>query len=151
MRLRALHRLAALGTLVTGLACAGTGPRPLALGQEPCTHCHMTVLQPEFAAEAVLSTGRTFVFDDVGCLLAWLGEQSERPAALWVWSTVPGEGWLPAEQALYVHAGSLHTPMGSQLAAVRAGTGADSLAGALGGELRTWPDLLHEQAGAGAS
>lgn len=146
MTARALRGLVTLGAVALGLACAGTGPRPLALGQEPCTHCHMTVLTPEFAAEAVLSTGRTYVFDDVGCLLAWLGEQPERPAALWVWSTVPGEGWLPAESAVYVHAAGLHTPMSGQLAAVRAGPTADSLAAALAGTLRSWPELLADRA-----
>lgn len=123
------------------MACAPHGPRPLALGREPCTHCHMTLMQERFAAQALLTTGKVFVFDDVGCLANWLAASGERPASLWVWSAIPGEGWLPAAEAVYVHSDSLRTPMGGNLAAARPGAGADSLRAALGGSLRTWADV----------
>ena len=32
---------------------AATGPRPIALGEEVCRHCHMTIADPRFAAELV--------------------------------------------------------------------------------------------------
>ncbi len=140
----ALRRAAAGGALLCGMllaACAPGGPRPLALGQEPCTHCHMTIVQERFSAEAILPTGKVFAFDDVGCLADWLATAAEPPASVWVWSAIPGEGWLPAEEAVFIHSDSLRTPMGGNLAAARPGAGADSLRASLGGTLRRWPDL----------
>ncbi len=140
----ARRRAGAFGGLLLGLlaaACGPRGPRPLALGQEPCAHCHMTIMQERYAAEAILPTGKTFVFDDVGCLTTWLATTDERPASVWVWSAIPGEGWVPAAEAVYIHSDSLRTPMGGNLAAARPGAGADSLRATLGGTLRRWTDL----------
>lgn len=143
-RSHAHGRAAAGGALLFGMllvACAPRGPRPLALGQEPCSHCHMTIMQERFAAEAILPTGKIFSFDDVGCLTNWLAATAEPPASVWVWSAIPGEGWLPAAEAVYIHSDSLRTPMGGNLAAARPGARADSLRAALAGTLRRWPDL----------
>ncbi|MBK6778441.1 MAG: nitrous oxide reductase accessory protein NosL [Gemmatimonadetes bacterium] len=125
------------------VACAPRGPRPLALGREPCAHCHMTIMQERFTAQAILPTGKSFVFDDVGCLASWLAASPDVPASVWVWSAVPGEGWLPAADAVYIHSDSLRTPMGGNLAAARPGTGADSLRAALGGALRAWAEIRN--------
>lgn len=122
-------------------ACAPRGPRPLALGEEQCTHCHMTIMQERFTAQAILPTGKVFVFDDVGCMANWLATTAEPPASVWVWSAIPGEGWLPATDAVYIHSDSLRTPMGGNLAAARAGPGADSLRAILGGTQRFWDEV----------
>lgn len=131
----------ALWLLTLLLACGTRGPRPIALGQETCSHCHMTVVESRFSAQAITTTGKAYVFDDVGCLVNWLTEQSGPPAGAWVWSTIDGEGWLPAAEARYVQSDSLHTPMGSGLAAIGQGPGGDSLRVRLAGRLLTWDEV----------
>jgi copper chaperone NosL len=120
------------------LACGPSGPRAIALGKDQCSHCHMTVIQERFTAQAVMATGKTFVFDDLGCLANWLAATAEAPASVWVWSTVAGEGWVPASEAVYVESDSLHTPMGSHLAAARPGPAVDSLRALVAGRLLRW-------------
>jgi copper chaperone NosL len=146
-RRRALRILAgggghpALWLLGLVFACGSRGPRAIALGEEACSHCHMTVVDPRFSAEAITSNGKTYVFDDVGCLAAWLRETPAGVASAWVWSFVPGEGWLPAAEVEYVQSDSLHTPMGSGLAAFRPGPGADTLQSRLAGRRLTWDEV----------
>ena len=146
-RRRALRILAlggglpALWLLGMVVACGSRGPRAIALGEEACSHCHMTVADARFSAEAITRTGKTYVFDDVGCLAAWLREEPAGVASAWVWSVVPGEGWLQAAEAAYVQSDSLHTPMGSGLAAFRPGPGADTLRTQLSGRLLTWDEV----------
>lgn len=122
-------------------ACAPHGPRAIAWGHESCAHCHMTIEDPRFAAELLTRTGKAVVFDDVGCLAAWLGEHDTPVASSWVASFTTRDTWLPADSAVYVQSPALSTPMGSGLAALRPGREADSVHAALGGRLLTWAEV----------
>ena len=123
------------------LACGPRGPRAIAFGAETCSHCHMTVVDPRFSAQVITRTGKTYVFDDLGCLANWLREEQVPIASTWVWSMAPGEGWIPATEAVYVQSDSLHSPMGSGLAAFRPGPAADSLRVRLAGRLVAWDEI----------
>ena len=132
---------------LTLFACQPDGPRPIAYGEEPCTHCHMTLADPRFTAEAISSTGKTFVFDDVGCLASWLRESGTPIRAAWVASFVSPATWIPADSAVYLTTATLRTPMSSGLIALRPGVEADSVLAALGGTRHTWSEvraLAHE-------
>ena len=135
-------RLASVGLAVLLAAgCGPAGPRSLALGVESCTHCHMTIMEQRFSAQAITETGKVFGFDDVGCLASWLAGSPPPTASLWVWSAIPEEGWLPAERAAYVRNDTLRTPMRSGVAAVSPGAAADSLTAVLGGTLVGWAEV----------
>jgi len=123
------------------LGCGPREPRDIAFGEETCSHCHMTVADARFSAEVITRTGRTYIFDDVGCLANWLRDEPAPIASAWVWSMAPGEGWIPAAEAVYVQSDSLHTPMGSGLAAFRPGPAADSLRVRLAGRLMAWDEV----------
>jgi len=125
-------------------ACARLAPRAIALGEENCRHCHMTIADPRFAAELVTTRGRVYAFDDVGCLAAFVREEKV-PAgqvhSLWVYDYLEPDSLLDARRAVYLRSDSLRTPMGSSLAALRPGRAADSLRGSLGGELLSWDEV----------
>ncbi len=126
------------------LGCARPAPRAIAYGEEPCRHCHMTIADPRFAAELVMTTGKVYVFDDVGCLTAFVEEGRVPPSqvqGLWVYDYLQPDSLLDARQAVYLRVDSLATPMASHLVAVRAGSAADSLRARLGGTLLTWDRL----------
>ncbi|HET9726881.1 MAG TPA: nitrous oxide reductase accessory protein NosL [Gemmatimonadales bacterium] len=126
------------------LGCAQPAPRAIAYGEEPCRHCHMTIVDPRFAAELVTATGKVYVFDDVGCLTAFVHDGEVPPSkvhGLWVYDYLQPDSLLDARQAVYLRVDSLATPMGSHLAALRAGPAADSLRARLGGTLLTWEQL----------
>jgi copper chaperone NosL len=137
------RRVAGLLTL-TVLACARQAPRPIVFGEEACRHCHMTIADPRFAAELVTATGKIYVFDDVGCLSAFVREGTV-PAAqvhgLWVYDYLAPDSLLDARQALYLQVDTLPTPMGSHLLALRAGPAAERLRARLGGTLLAWDEL----------
>lgn len=129
---------------LAALACARPAPRPIALGQENCRHCHMTVSDPRFAAELVTTTGLVYAFDDVGCLAAFVRDgkvPAARVHSLWVYDYLEPDSLLDARRAVYLRSDSLRTPMASGLAALRPGPGADSLRARLGGELLPWNEV----------
>lgn len=124
--------------------CARPAPRPIAVGQESCRHCHMTIADPRFAAELVTTKGKIFVFDDVGCLAAFVRE-GRVPAAqqhsLWVYDYLRPDALLDARHAVYLSVDTLGTPMASHLVATRPGPAADSLRQRLGGVQLAWDEL----------
>jgi copper chaperone NosL len=100
----------------------------------------MTIADPRFVAEAVLTTGKVLAFDDIGCLASWLRAEPRPVKALWVASFASGE-WLAAEQATFLRTDSLRTPMASGLIASQSPAEADSLGAFLGGARQSWGEV----------
>lgn len=127
-------------------ACSAPAPFPVALGEDGCDHCHMTLADPRFVAEWLTSTGKPYRFDDIGCLTAFLAEGKLSPGAdghAWVADFLHPGVWISAEQAVYLRTDSLHTPMASGLIAITADHPIDSLRLALGATRLEWPDVYR--------
>ncbi len=73
-------------------------------------YCGMVISDQRFAAQAVAPNGRAHKFDDLGCLVNWLEDQSWRAEAkIWV-REQSGERWIDARAAHYRERS--HSPMG---------------------------------------
>lgn len=113
--------LCVLGVLCGGSAagCSSNTLRPVAIDtrNDACASCRMAVSNPRLAAEIVTASEEPRIFDDIGCLAAYLREHPIAPdAALYVADHRTGE-WVPARSALVTRAGAIDTPMGSHLVA----------------------------------
>lgn len=139
---------AAAATVALGLIASCTpGLRAIRYGEDVCQHCHMPISDARFAGQLVASTGKVYVFDDIGCLAAFAATgpvQGSRVHSLVVNSFVTPDSMLDATHAVYLRSDSLHTPMASGLAALRPGREADSIQGRLGGTLVSWDQVLAE-------
>jgi copper chaperone NosL len=128
-------------------ACGSPGPRPIAWGEEVCRHCHMSITDPRFAAELVTTRGRVYVFDDVGCLAAFVADEAVPSTvvhSLWVHDFLRPDSLLDARSAIYLRVDSLQTPMGSHVVALTPGVAADSAHVRLGGVRLAWEQLARE-------
>jgi len=75
-----------------------------------CSECKMPIESKKYAAEAVAPDGKTWFFDDVGCLGAWIAKQPFRHrATIWVHTLDTGR-WVDGRKAWYTLFES--TPMG---------------------------------------
>ena len=131
--------------LVLLLGCGAPRPVPLPLGTAECSHCHMTLADPRFGAELLTRRHKVFVFDDPGCLAAFVagGEVAVGEIhSLWVSNYLEPDSLLNVEIAVFIRSGALRTPMDHRVAAVRPGPEADRLAAELNGERLTWADVL---------
>jgi copper chaperone NosL len=140
---------ALLLALVAG--CGAPGPVPIAYGTAECSHCHMTLTDPPFAAELVTTRRKVYLFDDPGCLAAFVAEGTVPPGevhSLWVSDFLAPGPLLPAEDATFLRSDSVRTPMNTHVVALRPGPSADSLRAAWGGELLAWPEVVS-RAGTG--
>jgi len=104
---------------VIAVACgAAEGPQPVAVGQEACAFCRMTISQRDFASQVVAPGELPKFFDDLGCLRQYLTATppGTEPAAIYVTDRRTKE-WVPAALAVFSRVDALSTPMGSHLVA----------------------------------
>ena len=145
LTLRLIVRLCTVAGLAAVVACVTPAPRPIAYGTDRCAHCHMNIADHRHAAELVTKTGKVFVFDDIGCLAAYLATGDVAPDAIHsTWAhdfASPGE-WVRTADLYFVRSDSLRTPMGSGLVALARAESAESLHSAVGGDAFDWPQVL---------
>ncbi len=74
---------------------------PIKLNFTNDTQCKMLIKTQENTAEVVAPDGRTWFFDDPGCMVLWLeGKAFKDTAKLWV-NTIDTKQWVDARQASY--------------------------------------------------
>jgi copper chaperone NosL len=122
--------VAALCSMVLLSACQPK-PEPIRFGEEVCAYCRMGISDPRFGAELLTRQGRVYKFDALECMVEFERSgalSAERIHSRWVVDFgQPGE-LIPVEEAEFVHAPNVHSPMGLNVYAVARGRyDADSL------------------------
>ena len=118
---------AACGTTVTG-------PPDILVDQTACSHCGMLVSEPVYAAAYQAHGQEARVFDDIGCMLDALREETASPIDVWL-QDAGGAGWLDADQASVVASPRIRTPMSGGLLAYADAAAAEKVAAAQGGQV----------------
>lgn len=122
--------------------------QPIKYGKDECAHCKMTIVEPRFAAEIVLKTGKTFKYDDLSCLLNHLKtdeiKHPEKAQIRVANHAKPDDIWLDAREAVYVKDDSFKSPMAGNMAAFPDGKAADA-ARPPGAMIFKWDDLFSEK------
>ena len=76
-------------------------PLPIKLNKTNDTQCAMLIKTQKNAAEVVAPDGRTWFFDDPGCMVLWLKDKPFKDkATLWV-HTIDTNRWVDAKKAKY--------------------------------------------------
>ena len=137
-RWSAINRsLVFLGLLlaVSGLLLAGCGdgadtsqPPEILYGQDVCDECNMIISEEKFASAYWTADGEPRRFDDLGEMMAYLGDHpDETIATAWV-HDLNSAAWLAAGDAWYVMNSGLTTPMGTGIVALDSEEAANALA-----------------------
>ena len=97
------------------IACT-PGPREIAYGAEQCAYCRMTVTDSRFAAQVVLAKGKVQTFDSIECMLAFLAslDEADAPRQVVVSDFDHPARLVPADQAWFVRATAVGSPMGTE-------------------------------------
>ena len=136
-----------IATLVVALllgACSKPAPVAVVVGKDTGAFCGMVISDPRFAAQVVTEKGKTYLFDAIECLVAFVTEEAvpaDQIHSTWVANfDQPGE-WLAAEEAYYLQSSQLHSPMGVNLLAFKTRPALESVKAEVGGFERRYADL----------
>ena len=117
--MRVLPSLAVLLLLVSCSQEPDTGPGEIRWDQQVCERCTMGIGDDRFAVQVRGGEdNKLYRFDDIGCAVIWLEQQSWKDDAkteIWI-SNYHGKDWIDARQARFVRV--MHSPMGYGLGAV---------------------------------
>lgn len=142
----------ALFPMLALLGACGGSPRPLVAGEDACDFCRMTVSDTRFGGEVVTTKGRVHTFDSVECLASYVNALPDSTTSAGVWvADYESSAMIPASRARFVRGGTLHSPMGRDLAAFAERHDPAALTARYGGEVVTWAQVRAEVAAIGVA
>jgi copper chaperone NosL len=115
-------------------------PPEIVYGRDICSRCGMIIEDARFAAGYLTEDGEPRIFDDIGGMLRHEVEQPEAIHARWV-HDYETEAWLRAEEAFFVLAPEIHTPMGFGVVALADEGRATAVALRHNGKVLTYAEL----------
>ena len=101
---------AALALLVTACSAKAMGPPEIVVDRTVCSHCGMFVSETTHAAAYQVPGGSARVFDDIGCMLDAVRDETASAITVWV-QDAAGAGWVLADAAVFVASPQIRTPM----------------------------------------
>ena len=113
-------RAVALLMLATSLiACRASAAEPVAIdpAHDACAECRMLISDVHLAAQLVAPGEEPKLFDDIGCLRAYLKANTPSPAAIAFVADHGSGAWVPAGAAVYTQSSARVTAMGSGILA----------------------------------
>lgn len=85
-------------------------PLPVKFGKYLCSDCGMMIKSLKYSSQVITPSGKTFFFDDIGCMVRWLDRQSFKDKVkIWVY-TLDTKRFIDPQKAWFVRAES--TPIG---------------------------------------
>lgn len=144
----ALNVLAVLPILLILPGCDAQ-PQAIEYGRDNCAGCTMTLVDKHYGSEFVSGKGKVYKFDDVNCLVEFLGRDpatsDKSSKTLIVDFNQPGV-FLKAGKAVFLKHRKLRTPMGSHIGAFAFKDAAEAVDKELGGggEFLTWVEVLNQ-------
>lgn len=140
-----LMAVATISILLLTAACQTTKIEPVALAPEDmCSYCRMAISEKQYAAEVIDSDGQAFKFDDIGCMVNFMeGKKNKAPIAAYFVIDFDKREWIKGEDAYYVRAAEVNTPMDGGIIAFRTQSQAQQAADKYQGIMLRWKDIVR--------
>lgn len=125
------------------LAACKPEPEPINYGQDGCSYCKMTIVDPRYGSELVTDKGKVYKFDAVECLINYMNENAGTSFAHVLVSTFDEKTLKEAAGCYYLRSGSLPSPMGMYITGISDKQVAEKFDNEYGGQLYSWDELLQ--------
>ncbi|NPA81470.1 MAG: hypothetical protein GXO31_02555 [Epsilonproteobacteria bacterium] len=77
-------------------------PIEFPLHKVQCPKCHMEVDSLSHSVQVITNDGKTYIFDDPGCMVLWLEDNKIDPKSVTIWAyTGDTHRWIDAKKAWY--------------------------------------------------
>lgn len=128
---------------IIGFCSCSDNPEPLETGRDNCAYCKMTISDPRFGAELVLTTGRVYKFDDIQCLISYTDQQGARLkiSSAYVTDYSGAHKLLKAERSYLLKGSDILCPMQGSFIAFSDTDSLESVKALHHGEQTTWTNV----------
>lgn len=119
IKTKTIQGVVAILFLATALSsCKSTGPEPIKLNTDNCDFCKMSIADKKFACELLTPKGRVYKFDDVGCMINYKKENSDKVAnaIFYVCDYLNNNELTDSQKIIFVQGENIQSPMGGNVA-----------------------------------
>jgi len=105
----------------------------------------MAISDEKFGSEAIMNTGKMFVFDSPECMIGWYEGGTVHKAdvqSLWVTEFIHPETLIDARTATYLESRMIRSPMGLNVAAFRDKESCERAEISFDGSVRTFDEVV---------
>lgn len=129
--------------LLAGIVVAGcsSGPSPIVTGRDQCAHCKMAISDLRFASQLITDKGKRYTFDSIECMIRSTRSDDMPGGSIWVADYEMPDTWLPAEEAIFLYSGRIHSPMGAGLSAFGPPATSSGIRQTYGGTVMNWREV----------
>lgn len=117
-----MMKILAIICLIFFFSCSDNteeGPVKVYYGENICEKCKMIISEKNFAAQYKAPSGKAVNFDDLGCMFHYMDtEEKETISQVYVIDYNSNQ-WIEGQNAYYVWADSITTPMGHGIIAFK--------------------------------
>lgn len=121
-----------------------SGPEPFNYGKDMCADCKMTIMDEKFGAQVITKKGKVFKFDDVHCVVNFLGngnvKQEDVKKTVMV-NFLNKQDFIHADEVVFVVSPEIRSPMNSNAAAFINKSEAEKFATKVNGSITSWNTL----------
>lgn len=102
--------------LLLAVTLAGCGerkyePRAIRAETDKCAHCNMQVKDDAYAVQLTTKDGKTYTFDDIGCMHKWKQAHADAEIGGQYVRDYRDLSWIAYEDAYYAYDASFRSPM----------------------------------------
>ena len=134
----------AMASLLLLLVSCSVEPQPIKYGSDACDNCKMNIVDKRFACETVTKKGKAYKFDDVRCMTGFLQSDKLKPEDIegnYVNAYDGDNKFIRVEQAQFMKAEDLKSPMGGNVAAFNDAASRDKAMQQMNGRAVTWGEI----------
>lgn len=104
----------------------------------------MAISEKQFAAEVIDSDGQAFKFDDITCMANFIeSKKNKAPIAAHFVMDFDKREWIKGEDAYYVRAPEVNTPMNGGIIAFSTQSQAQQAVNKYQGKLLSWKEVVR--------
>ena len=113
MKKKLFSFLALAGIIMSITACGKDEVKPVAINEatDTCETCNMAVINDQHATQIILESGKSMVFDDIGCMYDWIHANENKKIDAQFVRDYNDKEWVLGKDATYVYNPSVKTPM----------------------------------------
>lgn len=142
MKVKWLFLILIVSVMLVGCSDKVYEPKEINVETDVCQVCNMTISHVDYAGQIVFKNNDHLVFDDLGCLMEYINEHSEKDIGAAFIKDESTKQWIDVKEAVYIYNKDYWTPMNYGVLAFASKESADSYMAENGeGKLLQYKDL----------
>ncbi|MED3574958.1 nitrous oxide reductase accessory protein NosL [Cytobacillus praedii] len=144
MKFKVLILMAGFLLLLAGCQSKAAAPIEIKANEESCAECKMGIEELKSAAQIILKDGKPLLFDDIGCMITYLQQNSPKYQAAFI-HDYQTKDWIDFDKSTFVQNSSIESPMSYGIAGFDSEEKAAQFKEKDGGELYSKEELLKAE------